>query len=114
MDALEIRITPEAAAWLRSRGVRELTLESFVVAGCCVPDLPPVVHPGPPRHPEGFRCHEAEGWRVYVDPLLEPPPRLTIALRPLLRGGEELVVTDWPATSGTAEAQEVERRGRQG
>lgn len=116
MDDVEIRIRPEAAAWLRRRGVRDVTVESFVVAGCCAPDLPPVVQPGPPRHPEGFRCFEAGEWRVHVDPLLPLPRRLTIAARPLLAGGEELVVADWPGAPAATEPAPgvMDRHGRSG
>lgn len=100
MSGLRVELTPAAADWLRRRGVREVTVESFVVAGCCVPDLPPVVQPGPPRHPEGFRTVAAGPWRVHVDALLDPPARLTIDARPLRGGGAELVVAGWPGARG--------------
>lgn len=94
---MELRLLPEAAAHLTRLGVRALTVEAFVVAGCCAPDLPPVVHPGPPRDPGGFRRVEVDGVTVYLDPLLELPPRLTIGVRHHRLGGAELAVVDWPA-----------------
>lgn len=95
-QGMEIRLTPEARLFLEQQGIREVTIESFTVAGCCAPHLPPVVRLGAPRDPEGFLCVQQDGWRIYVDTLLEPPAHLTLGLQRFLRGGSELAVVDWP------------------
>lgn len=99
---MRIRLLPEAVAYLRERDAGAVTVESFVVAGCCSPDLPPVVRIGPPRDAEGFRRVDADGCTVYVDPLLEPPALLTIGLRRHLLGGAELAVVDQEGTAPPA------------
>lgn len=90
---VELRLTPAAAAFLRSRG-GVLTVESVVVSSCCGAPLPPEVRPGPPRDAAGFQIYQQDGFTLYYDTLLEPRPLLEIDLRDYGRL-QELVVTNW-------------------
>ena len=66
---MRVTITPAAAAYAarelkrRPELDRTLTVEAFLVAGCCSPNLPPEVRLGPP--PEG-------GFRAVTVPLAGP------------------------------------------
>ncbi len=90
---MRITFTQQAMNYLEGR-TKEVTVESFVVAGCCTPDLPPEVKSGPPRVVQGFEQHRVEGITVYYDSLLQSPAELTIELKDYgVR--QELVVKDW-------------------
>jgi hypothetical protein len=91
---VEIRLTPEARAFLQSRGATAVTVASLVFSSCCSGPLPPEVKVGPPADADGFDRFQAGDITVYYDSLLYPRPEVVICLKDFGRY-QELQIDGW-------------------
>ena len=65
---MEVRVEPEARAYLADRG-SAVTLRGSRRHGCCGGTaFVPVAEPGPPADPSGYRTMKADGVTVYLEP----------------------------------------------
>jgi hypothetical protein len=91
---LEILLTPEAATYLETLGLTELTIASLVFSSCCSGPLPPEVKPGAPADPFGFDQVTVDGFTLHWDSLLDRRPRVVIDLKDYGKY-QELHIPDW-------------------
>jgi len=84
MREMEIRVEPEARAYLADRG-SAVTLRGSRRHGCCGGTaFVPVAEPGPPDDPASYRSVDVEGITVYLE------PEMTGGEEPILIGIDRL------------------------